>query len=184
MSPPTTLGQGALHAGDHDQAVGRRELVADVEQPVQAGHADVADRVDTGAMDARGEHRLGGDRRVGGAGRDHGHQSRAPRASARGRRPGRPRRRRRRAARGAPRPAPRAESRVASTARSGCRSCSRPRMPTTCWGVLPAPYTTSGSPVRRGAVDVEPGVAQVVGAAVVSHGSRRPGRRRAPSRRW
>ena len=33
------------------------------------------------------------------------------------------------------------------------------------------------------AVDVEPGVAQVVGAAVVSHGSRRPGRRRSPSRR-
>ena len=39
-------------------------------------------------------------------------------------------------------------SRVASTARSGCRSCRVPRIATTCSGVLPAPYTTSASPVR------------------------------------
>ena len=37
---------------------------------------------------------------------------------------------------------------MASTARSGCRSCSVPRIATTCSGVLPAPYTTSASPVR------------------------------------
>src|SRR6478672_6337018 len=40
------------------------------------------------------------------------------------------------------------DSRVASTARSGCRSCRVRRIVTTCSGVLPAPYTTSGSPVR------------------------------------
>ena len=40
------------------------------------------------------------------------------------------------------------ESRVASTARSGWCSCSVLRIATTCSGVLPAPYTTSGSPVR------------------------------------
>src|SRR6476646_1714865 len=40
------------------------------------------------------------------------------------------------------------DSRVASTARSGCRSCRVRRIVTTWSGVLPAPYTTSGSPVR------------------------------------
>ena len=37
--------QRALHAGDDDEAVGVLEPVADVEQPVQPGHADVVDRV-------------------------------------------------------------------------------------------------------------------------------------------
>ena len=46
LRPPTTRRQGALHAGDHDQAVGLGEPVADREQPVQAGDADVVDPVD------------------------------------------------------------------------------------------------------------------------------------------
>ena len=43
VRPPTTDGQRALHAGDDDEAVGGGEPVADVEQPVQAGDADVVD---------------------------------------------------------------------------------------------------------------------------------------------
>ena len=43
--PADDRGQRALHPGDHDQAVGRLEPVADAEQPVEAGHADVVDRV-------------------------------------------------------------------------------------------------------------------------------------------
>ena len=42
--------QRALHAGDDDQAVGGGEPVADAEQPVQAGDADVVDPVDAGAV--------------------------------------------------------------------------------------------------------------------------------------
>ena len=40
--PADHAGQRALHAGDDDEAVGRVEPVADLEQPVQPGHADVA----------------------------------------------------------------------------------------------------------------------------------------------
>ena len=64
-------GQRALHARHHDQAVRPLELVADREQPVQSGHADVADLVDAGPVDAGGERGLGGDGSVGGPGTDH-----------------------------------------------------------------------------------------------------------------
>ena len=62
--------QGALHAGDDDQAVGDGEPVADREQPVQAGHAHVVDPVDRGAVHAHGQRGLGRDGGVGGAGAD------------------------------------------------------------------------------------------------------------------
>ena len=129
-------GQRALHAGDDDQAVGLLEPVADAEQPVEAGHADVGDHVDPGPVDPRGQRRLGGDRGVGGAGADDGDRaaarSAAGRAWRRGR-PGRPRRRRPAACIAS------SESRVASTARSGWCSCRVRRIETTCSGVLPAP---------------------------------------------
>ena len=45
-------GQGALHAGHHDQAVRPGEPVAGLEQPVQPGDADVLDPLDPGPCTA------------------------------------------------------------------------------------------------------------------------------------
>ena len=63
-------GQGALHAGDDDEAVDLVEPVAHGHEAVQAGHADVADLDGLGAVAGDGERHLGGDRGVGGAGAD------------------------------------------------------------------------------------------------------------------
>ena len=54
--------------------------VAHGHQPVQAGDADVVDAVDAGAERAGDERRLGGDRSVGGAGRDDATVPRGPAA--------------------------------------------------------------------------------------------------------
>ena len=85
-------GQGALHAGDHDEAVRPGEPFARLEQPVQPGHADVLDALDPGAVHGHGERGLGGDRRVGGAGADHGDEPTGRRDRAQRRRRGPPRR--------------------------------------------------------------------------------------------
>ena len=60
-------GQGALHAGDHDEAVGGGEPVAGLEQAVQPGDAHVVDAHHPGAVHGGGQRRLGRHRRVGGA---------------------------------------------------------------------------------------------------------------------
>jgi len=68
-------GQGALHAGHHDQAVRSGERLACLEQPVQPGDTDVRDAGDSGAVHGRGQRGLGGHRRVGGPRADHGDQA-------------------------------------------------------------------------------------------------------------
>ena len=64
-------GQRAFHAGDHDDRVGRRELVGGVEHAVQAGHADVGDAQRAEAVGVQHGRALVGDRQVGGARGDH-----------------------------------------------------------------------------------------------------------------
>ena len=71
VRPPTTLGSAPSMPGDDDERVEGVELVADGEQPVQPGHADVVDPDRRGAVHRDRRRGLGGDRGVGGAGRDH-----------------------------------------------------------------------------------------------------------------
>ena len=83
VSPPTTRRQRALHAGDHDQAVGRREPVADRRAAGAARRRRRPRSASTPApCTADGERRLGRDRRVGGAGADHRDRARAARERA------------------------------------------------------------------------------------------------------
>ena len=124
-------GQRALHAGDDDQAVGGLEPVADAEQPVQPGDADVVDQVDAGAVHPGGQRGLGGDRGVGGAGGDDRDGARAASGAGRASPPGRPRRCRPRGATSPPGRAPRRRAgsrarRGRGAARAGCAGSRRP----------------------------------------------------------
>ena len=65
-------GQGALHARADDDGVDRLEIVADGEQAVQAGDADVVEAGDAGAKGLRGDSGLFRDGNVAGAGADDG----------------------------------------------------------------------------------------------------------------
>ena len=157
--PADDAGERALHAGEHDDGVGRRDRVDVGQQAVQPGDADVVEAIGGEAVGAQGQQALVGDRAVGGAGGDDEHPART--RSSTGSRYSR----HRPCCRAGPCSATIAltwssDARVSSTGAVPCSSSS-PTMRTHCSGVLPGPYTASGMPWRSAAVVVDEGVADV-----------------------
>ena len=158
------------------------EPVADAEQPVQPGDADVVDLVHAGAVHARGERGLGGDRRVGGAGADDRDRARAaagsgPSVAARATR-----------STSAPIAGDRVHGLVGEPGGEhrpvGVLLVQRGQDRDDLLGRLAGAVHDLGVARARGAVEVDPGEAQVLGARVVGHLRNLSPARTRGGRRW